>query len=300
MTTSHIFIAGLPRTGSTLTRGIINASDEAYVGGESHYFAEPTHLGLLRRPGYRDRFRKVGDLATDAGLSRIVDHIFALRGKNYWARMAANADRGSFETELRESERSDRALLDVAMAQVARGRPIRGEKTPHHIYNVPTLLEWYPNARIVHTFRDPRAVYVSLRHKERPEKLRAAGLIARRLGPAFDVYSIANLIRSWRTMTRLHETYARRYPDRYMLIRFEDMVADPPKAAMGLSSFLGIEYRDAMLEQVVHNSSFAAKATGSGIDEQARERWRQYLPSAQQRIFARRLSADLEAFGYVP
>jgi len=299
-TTTHIFVVGLPRTGSTLTRGIVNASREARLGGESHFLSEPIHLGLGRRQGYRERFRRIGDLSTDAGLVRIVDHIFALRGKSFWARLAANADRDAFETALRASERTDRALLDVAMGHYAQGRPIRGEKTPHHIHHVPTLLEWYPRARIVQTFRDPRAVYVSLRRKERPGKLSVIGRAARHLGPLFDSYAIANFIRRWRLMTQLHRSYSERYPGRYRLVRFEDLVTDPSGTARQLADFVGVGYSDAMLDQVVHNSSFTGKRSASGIDAGTLDRWQGHLSPRIRSRFAHELESELVEFGYRP
>jgi len=298
--TSHIFVVGLPRTGSTLTRGILNASREARLGGESHFLSEPIHLGFGLRQGYRDRFRRVGDIATDAGLARVVDYIFALRGKSFWSRMAANTDREAFVAELRASERTDRALLDVAMSQYAKGMPIRGEKTPHHIHHVPTLLEWYPAARFVHTFRDPRAVYVSLRRKERPGKLTTVGRVARRLGPLFERYAIANFIGRWRLMTQLHRSYAQRYPTRYTMVRFEDLVLDPSVTTRKLAEFIGIDYTDAMLDQVVHNSSFVGKGSGSGIDVGTLDRWQGHLSTGARSRFARDLKLELVEFGYAP
>lgn len=297
-TTSHIFVVGLPRTGSTLTRGILNASPHVWIAGESHFFPEPIRLGLARREGYAERFRRIGDMATDDGLRRVLDEIFSLRGKSFWARLATVVDRPDFEAEFRRTARDDRALLDTAMARFARGRPIRGEKTPHHIHSVPTLLEWFPGARIIHTFRDPRAVYVSLRRKERAEKLTTLGRAARHLGPVFDLYATANVIRRWRTMVRLHHQFAARFPDRYTLVRFEDLVTEPGATAARLSDFLGIGYTDEMLQQVVHNSSFMRKGAGSGIDTATIDRWREHLSPTARSWFARRCAAELEELGY--
>ncbi len=296
--TSHLFIVGLPRTGSTLTRGMLNRSPEVGISGESRFLSEPTRLGLTHRAGYAERFRRVGDLHTEAGLSRILDHIYGLRGKGYWARLAAATDRATFEAALRSSDRSDRALLGVAMEMFAAGRRVRGDKTPYHVHHVPLLLDWYPNAKVVQTFRDPRAVYASLRHKERAEKLSAVGRAARQLGSVFDLYSVANLIHRWRWMARLHRQYGASYPDRYTLVRFEDVVAAPGPTLGRLSEFLGISYSDAMLEQVVHNSSFVGKRTEAGIDLGTLDRWRAHLGARERRIFERFCGAELAEFGY--
>lgn len=296
--TSHLFILGLPRTGSTLTRGIVNASPDVWVAGESHYLPQPIRLGLGRREGYLARFARLGDLATPAGLDRVVQEIFSLRGKSFWARLATRTDADSFRELLAATERAPRDLLDVAMGVFADGRPIRGEKTPHHIEHVPTLLSWYPAARVVHTFRDPRAVYASLRYKEREEKLSSVGRAARRLGGWFDRYATLNLARTWRRAADLHRTYEARYPDRYLLVRFEDLVADPESQARRLAGFIGVAYTPSMLDQVVHNSSFAAKGAAAGIDPSVVDRWRSLLPDGTRTRLTRLCGDDLAVFGY--
>ena len=295
---SHVFIVGLPRTGSTLTRAMLNRSPEVRMSGESRFLSEPTRLGLIQRPGFADRFRRIGDIHTDSGLKRVVDHIYDLRGKGYWARLAGLVPRDRFAAALRASDRSDRAFLDVAMELFANGRRLRGEKTPHHIHHVPTLLAWYPEARVIHTFRDPRAVYVSMRRKERPEKLTGLGRAARRLGAPFDLYAMANLIHRWRWMARLHRDYAARYPDSYLLLRFEDLVRDPVATAERLAAFLGVAFDPAMLEQVVLNSSFAGGGRAAGIDVGTVDRWRGHLGRRELALFARFCGADLAEFGY--
>ena len=101
-----------------------------------------------------------------------------------------------------------------------------GEKTPAHLAYVETLLEWFPDARVVHCLRDPRAIHVSeLRRRtedagQRPrtgswsacpallERLRAP---AGRLGVG-------------RRGAAATATLARRYPERYRVLRFEDLV----------------------------------------------------------------------------
>ncbi len=295
---SHVFIVGLPRTGSTLTRAMVNRSPEVRMSGESRFLSEPTRLGLIQRPGFAEGFRRIGDIRTDVGLERVVDHIYALRGKGYWARLAGLVPRERFAATLGATDRSDRAFLDTAMELFADGRRLRGEKTPHHVHHVPTLLAWYPQARVIHTFRDPRAVYVSLRRKERPEKLTGFGRAARRLGTPFDLYAMANLIHRWRWMARLHRDYATRYPDRYLLLRFEDLVSDPAATAEQLASFLGISFDPAMLEQVVLNSSFAGGGKPAGIDAATVDRWRAHLGRREIGLFARFCGEDLAEFGY--
>ena len=295
---SHVFIAGLPRTGSTLTHRILNRSPEVRLAGETHFMGARTPFG--RRSGYADRFAGAGELQTDAGLERVVTAVYASRGKSFWSRFASTIERKEFERLLRDSDRSRRALFDAAMRAFAQGRPVAGDKTPEHIDAVPTLLAWFPEARVVHTFRDPRAIYVSLRRKERAESLSAVGRLARRAGPLFDLYASTSLALRWRSMARRHRRYAAAYPDRYLLQRFEDLLADPEAAVRRLCQFIGIAFDPAMLDQVVHNSSYVPKKSGAGIDQSTAQRWRDHLPRTTGRWLALLCGRELATFGYEP
>lgn len=293
---THVFIAGLPRTGSTLTHRILNRSPQVRLAGETHFLGTSGPLGGRRGAG--QRFAASGDLRTDAGLDRVVDAIYASRGKSFWSRFASTVDRATFERALRAGDRTERSLFDATMRTFAGGKPVAGDKTPEHILVVPTLLGWFPGARVIHTFRDPRAIYVSLRQKEREETLSAWGRLARRAGPLFEVYASTSLALRWRRMARLHRRYAAAYPERYLLQRFEDLLADPEQTVRRLCDFIGIAFDDSMLEQVVHNSSYAPKRSGAGIDRAAAERWRQHLPRTTERWLSFLCGRDLARFGY--
>lgn len=297
---SHVFVVGLSRTGSTLTRRVLNASPLVGMGGESLFFSFPTRLGLSRRHGFRERFAALGDLATDEGLRRVVEAILKLDTPNFWARLSSLVSRDEFDASIRAMGRTDRALLAAAMTAHARGKPIHGEKTPHHIYSVPRLLEWFPEARVIHTFRDPRAIYVSVRRKESPKLLTQTGLLARRLGPLFELYAMTNAVFSWRRMIALNARYQAAFPDRYLLVRFEDLIGDPRGAVQQICAFLAIPFSEKMLEQVVVNSSYLPRGSIGevGFDRNALDRWRDHLSPFARWWFARLCGRHLAEFGY--
>jgi Sulfotransferase family len=292
----YIFIVGLPRTGSTLTHRILNRSSHVRLAGETHFLGAPSWPRA--HGGYGQQFARTGDLRTQDGLQRVVDAIYGMGGKSFWSRFARTVERTEFERCLRASDRSERALFETTLRTYAMGRPIAGDKTPEHIYSVPTLLSWFPNAKVVHTFRDPRAIYVSLRRKERDEALTALGRAARRTGPAFEIYASTSLAVRWRRMAALHRHYAREYPGRYLLLKFEDLIADAESVTRHLCAFVGIPFEPDMLQQVVHNSSYIPKEARAGIDQSAAQRWRRHLPAVTERWLLALCGAQLPAFGY--
>lgn len=296
----YIFIVGVSRTGSTLTRSILNCSKDIEIAGESRFLRYSDRVRLLPAPGLRQQFAKVGDISTDVGASAVVDYIFSTYDQGFWNFRGKNIDREEFLRKLLETDRSDRALLDLAMAFYANGKPIRGEKTPGHLYCVPTLLEWFPNAKIIHTFRDPRAIYVSNRKKGTRKSLPLHTTIFRKFGVIFDLYSSSTTILTWLRAIQLHHRYQQLYPNNYYLSKYEDVIRDPQASLQKLCDFLEVDFTPEMLRQTVINSSYVPRGQKRGFDTSAIDRWRQHLHPFINQWFAVWCKNNLLEFGYQP
>ena len=81
MRPSHIFIVGLPRTGTKLARELVERSpvDPCRISAETFFF------GRFLRGGVRDEIRRLGDMRDDANVERFLDLVYTgkLRG-SYW------------------------------------------------------------------------------------------------------------------------------------------------------------------------------------------------------------------------
>lgn len=295
----HIFVVGSGRSGTTLMRHILSGHEDVSICGETRYL----RTGHLTRRGFRDRFARVGNLATDEGARSVVDHIYEdIEGKNWWRWIQRNVPREQFLRGLLASDRTDRALFDLVMTLSAQGKPIRGEKTPAHVYCVPTLLEWFPEAKTVHMLRDPRAVFVSRRRKLAAGQWHLHPFSSvRRREPILSLHLSLMAITSWRDIARLHQGYRQTYPENYRLVRFEDLVSDPRAQVMGLCDFLELKFSDKMLDQRVYISSFAEAGTRvDGFNPATIERWRTHLHPWINRLFVATCRDKLLEFGYQP
>lgn len=294
-----IFVVGSGRSGTTLMRHILSRHPDVAICGETRYL----RTGHLRRTGFRDRFAGVGDIATDEGARSVVDYIYdEIQGKNWWRWIQRNVPREQFLRGLLQSDRTDRALFDLVMTLSARGKPIRGEKTPAHIYWVPTLLEWFPGAKIVHMLRDPRAVFVSKRRRVASGQwhLHPFSSVQRR-EPILSLQLSLMTIISWRDITRLHYRYQQTYAENYRLVRFEDLVSDPKAQVMEVCDFLELGFAQEMLDQRVYISSFdQAGPPVVRFDSDTIERWRTYLHPSINRWFVAACRQQLLDFGYQP
>lgn len=291
---SHIFIVGSFRTGTSLTRNILNCSEKVAICDETHF------LGHMIGKGFRHKFARVGDLSTDTGAKKVIDYIYNLRHKNFWRWVQRNVAREEFLQRLLESDRTDRALFDLVMAFYANGKPIRGEKTPAHIHYVPTLLEWFPNAKIVHTFRDPRAIFVSKKKKKsKQENVPLRYHLLRKSESIFEIYLSFNVLITWLRIVQLHHRYQQLYPNNYYLSKYEDLISDPETCLRKLCDFLAIDFTEAMLQQTVVNSSFVSRQDQvQGFDISAIDRWREHLPPVINKWFVLWCEKHLLEFGY--
>lgn len=297
----HIFIVGLGRTGSTLTRTILNSSPEVGLGGESHYFRDLPRLGFQNQKGVRQVLRKLGDLGTRQGRKAVLQYIYSPHKKhmNFWNFKSKGVSRQEFEMRLAMTDGSEKSIFDLAMEIHSNGKSIRGEKTPAHIFFVPELLEWYPNARIIHTFRDPRAIFASRRKKAGRDKLPFFNSLLRKLGLIFELLSSLHVMVNWNRVTRLHEKYQKQFPSRYTLLRYEDLITTPEQTLRELCAFLQIEYKETMLQQVVVNSSFVDKGqVVQGFDAGSIERWKTQLDPILKKWFLLWCRRKLQSFGY--
>jgi len=297
-----IFIVGVSRSGTTLMRRILDRHPRVGIATENHYLGH-----LLAWEGARHYFRRVGDLREDGAVRRLVYLIYSgelqrrsrLRELSpYWRWLTERVPRADIEAYLLASDRTERGIFQAFLRIYAdrRGKAIMGEKTPAHLAYAETLLEWFPDARIVHCMRDPRAIHVS-ELRRRAEN--AAGVPYRQLVRApvlLESFVLLQVVWAWAAAVGRHRTLVHRYSDRYRLLRFEDLVAEPERTLADLCGFLGIAFEPRMLEQRV--TSKGALEGAAGFDAGAADRWRGAIRPRSQRAIERLLGRRLAEMGY--
>ncbi len=273
----HVFLVGLPRSGTTLLSAVLNGSDDIGISMyESHFLSGTRGAGSIPRTSFRDQIKKIGDLATDDGARRIADYIYD-QPEPFWREVVSHVDRHEFLRRLVQSQRTERDLFELGMRINAAGKPVCGEKTPGHIRHVPTLLEWFPDAKVVHILRDPRATFVS-QTKKRGAKGRGLSPQPRWAALLYELYLSTMFIVGWRRILGLDGRYRAAYPNRYCMVRYEELVSNPETTLRELCAFLGAKFSAAMLtNQVNINSSYADARQAPGFDKQAIDRWRGHL-----------------------
>jgi hypothetical protein len=308
MSNEYLFIVGCARTGTTLLRRVLTRSPRLCVTPETHF------LHRLSKRGKRGRrIKRFGDLTNDANALRLVDYMFQkLRRPVYYSWLQANMDRDEFAERLLATDRSERSIFTLMIEvfveknrQCPEEQLIRGEKTPSHRHYVPILLEWMPKAKIIQTIRDPRAMTISQLRKVWKTSVgwrqRLSFLPSRLVDPLDIPTEVMRMSLAWLGSIRQHDAYSRLYPDRYRMIRFEDLVLEPEPHIKELCEFLGMDFIPEMVSDVmVVGSSFEKEFQGPReFDAQVLERWRSDsigpLVRSWYRLVAGRM---LRRFGY--
>lgn len=158
-------------------------------------------------------------------------------------------------------------------------------KNPRSIYLLPFWNELFPEMRFVHVVRDGRDMAFSsnqnqLKHHgetvlgkaaaEWPKPLRAAEL--------------------WnRVNMRAHEFARERLGDRYLLIRFEDLCAEPGATIRKLWSFAGVS-----------STADASASAGMVKPPESLGRWRNCEDSELLEKVTSAVLPGLRTFGYIP
>jgi hypothetical protein len=299
-----VFVVGVSRSGTTLLRRVLESTSIVAVAGENHFVGH-----LLARESARRYFHRLGDFGDDATITRIIEFLWSgefqrqsrLREISpFWRWVVKNLDRDDLERRLLAAERTDRGLFGAFLRAYADhvGKQVIGEKTPAHINHADTLLEWFPNARIVHMVRDPRGVYVSelRRRTGKPASFPYRQLI--RIPPLFALFILLQVTWAWAAAAGRHRKLLARYPDHYRMVRFEELVRDPEATLAGLFDFLGLDMEPAVLRQKV--VSYGVNLGSEGFDASAADRWQASISGRANRWLRVLLRGPMKALGYRP
>lgn len=245
---------------------------------------------------------------------RVVDDVVSrLYAPGFWIWLHRKVPPALMRERLLATDMTERAIF-ATLIELYRERGcannsgtdvIEGEKTPQHLYNVPTLDEWFPGCKIVHTFRDPRGIYASqLKQIQRsrwgPKEALARFLPERAADLLLAPYQLVHTTLAWRDAVKLHFKYRKLMGDRYILVRFEDLVTQPETELRRLCTFLGVPFQPTMLEgvDVVGSGYHDERHVGLGIDPSAADRWRSHVRPVVNTWFSLAFGRALQALGY--
>jgi len=298
-----VSIVGSSRSGTTLMRRILNKSSQIAISYENHFLGH-----IIKSEGAIYKFRKFGNLSKNQNVFNLTDYIYSgefekdskYRGVSpHWKWIIQNINKDLFLEKVLNSDRNERALFIIIMQLYAEfyNKPLIGEKTPIHIRHVNQLFNWFPNGRIIHLLRDPRAVYVSelRRRKNKPiskpyKQLKHSPLL-------FKFFILIQTTVLCNESFRKAIKYKQKYQKNYLILRFEDLVMNPQSTIEKVCKFIGIQFEEDMMDQKVISKGF--QEGQKGFDRYASKRWEKHIERPVNKWFLLLFYQQLKKIGYL-
>lgn len=261
-----MFIIGGSRTGSTMLQVIISKSPEVNLTDEMQFRAP----WWLHRDLVADINKHVGPLDSEGALDRLIELLYSgIPVGWFWSASERLLDRDLLRSELSSRPLTLRSIFHSILTAHARGRNKEriGAKFPMHYSYAQQLLDWYPDCLLIHTTRNPKAVYAS----QAAKYVNSDQPWASRSLMRCKQFAHINIQISW--TARIHKQL--RHLPNYRLLRYEDLVQDPDANVRSLCDFLEIEFQPDMLSPKQFGSSYNRIGGGrEGIESSSLERWR--------------------------
>jgi len=206
-----IFIIGTGRSGTTLLRLMLSAHPNIYIAHEASFYV------------WESLFPK-SKSATE--FLRFFVQTFSFR----WLDLDPRQVFGDLPNPL-PRERVHEAHTALLKAKAARyGRTRYGDKTPAHAGHIKRLYADYPDAKIIHIVRDPRAVVRSMQRM-----------------PWASAAVTANAM-----FCEVERKQVAPYQSDMHQLRLEDLIANPEQVMRGVLDFVGEPWDDAVLDHAAH------------------------------------------------
>jgi Sulfotransferase family len=223
------FIAGAAKSGTTLLVSLLDSHPELLVmPQDTAYFAT-----VLTKYGSRGR-RAQFDYLTKESWTNVLFGMQAMRGGQNYAGFPKQEFLQTFERVAFDPANANRDLLVLMMEAYAKviGVSIERikrwvEKTPANRNYVPQILARFPQAKLLLTMRDPRALLAAQIALEKTRKTKR-----------FSVYYV---VAHWRTAAKLAKNI-RDGEVAGLVVRYEDLAVEPKMSMQKVCDYLEIAF----------------------------------------------------------
>jgi hypothetical protein len=258
-----IFIIGCPRSGTTFCFKALSEVLDVGFGRDARLF-----MKLYKN------ISKYGDLSEDRNLRKLLGKVYS--SYDYQKRFKQlDIINDDFISCIEERKYSKIVRTIYAYMALTRGKSRWGGKTPDYTRSIESLIDFFPDIKIIHLVRDGRDVALSLYNKL--------------WGPK-DAYVAATF---WKKRVD-SATIGKRFTNkRFIEIRYEDLLKTPDivfKQLLNFFDFSDLDYRKKCLE-------FEKKIIPK-IKKNNAYKWKYMMRQRDVRIFELAAGQQLKRYGY--
>jgi hypothetical protein len=207
---NYFFVVGCPRSGTTLLSVILDRHSQLCLPPETAFFDE---VAPQLSPNADHALREI------------------LQG---WRRLSELKLKPEVVLQRLGSQRRApgevlATILDLYAEAQSKARC--GEKTPQHLFHTPCILQLFPAAKIVCLLRDGREVALSLNAM-----------------PWWSPRNLEDAANFWKKSVAAAEVFTRQYPDRFKVVRYEDLITHPQALLPSIMEYVGETFEPSQLQ----------------------------------------------------
>jgi hypothetical protein len=234
-TKSPIFILGMPRSGTSLVEQIISSHEEVYGAGE---------INILKKI-YNQITRNI--LSNEKEKNKLSEENLMLIREKYFD----------------------------SFAHLSTDHNIITNKTPENFQYIGLIFSIFPNAKIIHLKRDPRAICWSIYKSNWGGK-----------GYRFS-YNMDDLVKYYSLYSKLMDFWHKKFPGKIYDICYEDLTTNQEKETKKLLEYCELDWDENCLN--FHNNKRAVKTSSSlqvrqKMYQGSSEAWKKYESHIQPLI----------------
>ena len=255
---------------------------------------------------------QAGDLSVDANVDRMVELCFARKSvpgldSTFWIfKNIAAADSPELKLEIsnqiKKSDRTLGAIARIFIDEITRfsGCERAAVKFPVDIGHLAELISWFPDCRVMHITRDPRAMAMSKSNDPYGTALRI--LEHPRLAPIIRKLSIWRVIAQYRQTACVHQRF--QHLPNYKLFRYEDLLANPDQTLHEVCRFIDVPFDSELLHpesgRHEHQASSLTGKQQKAFDRSAAIRWQEVISPFDRWLVTTLTRKSMQILGYDP
>jgi hypothetical protein len=231
------------------------------------------------------RLNEFNELATTGDVARLVDAIQSHERIRLWD---AKLDRAALLSDLPVGDFGAVVARFHEKYASAKGKPFWANVDIATFDHMDQVSRWFDDARFLHIIRDGRDVALS--HQTMP----------------YGAGNIAECARAWVSRTTTNAKMGHIIgPERYMTIRFEDLVLDTRGSLEKICAFLGVAFDESMLryadmveEKIPRDRRWLWPALSRPPEESKVGQWQRGMTRSQRIVFEGIANKNLKRWGY--
>jgi hypothetical protein len=257
MNTTHqisnpIIVLGRPRSGSTLFTRLLNESSDLCVINDFYYLQYVDSLAGFSRQDttLTDELAQKIFLTLKNRQKPDEQNKAGVRFGNFLTPQQVRDLDAYVKQCSREGDHNWSSLFSKIMQYNANlvGKKIWGYNTPQDYLHLPKLQQAFPHAKFIFVMRDPREVLRSYKYVEYLEHYHDPA----RYHPVLQSIAWKSAIESF-SKNQQHDN------EKFMLVRYEDIVEDANQVLAEVGEFMGISFPSVDIKDFGNNSTFKNK-----------------------------------------